>query len=64
MLQFIKFLFALTLRLVIVFSAIGLVIFLLWGVLYLIFLKDDKVKTVETNTTVSLSKPYHFKSLT
>ena len=60
--QFVKFLFALTLRIVIVFGVIGMIIFALWGVLYLIFLKDKEPTKVESNTTVLLSKPYHLKS--
>ena len=41
--QFVKFLFALTIRIVIVFGVIGMIIFALWGVLYLIFLKDKNL---------------------
>jgi len=61
--QFVKFLFALTLRIVIVFGVIGMIIFALWGVLYLIFLDKEPTK-IEDNTTVLLSKPYHLKSFT
>ena len=39
MMGFLKFLFHLTIRLVIVFGAIGVVIFLLWGALYLLFVE-------------------------
>ncbi len=55
--QFIKFLFALSIRLIVVFSAIALVVFLLWGVLYLIFLKDDKT-TPHKDTNITISKDY------
>ena len=34
---FLKFVFHLTIRLLIVFTVIGVLIFLLWGFLYLIF---------------------------
>jgi len=61
---FIKFLFALILRLVIIFSIIGFLIFLLWGFLYLIFLKGEDSNIIDKNNTVLISKSYHLKSFT
>jgi len=40
MIDFLKFLFYLTTRMAIIFAFIALIVFLLWGVLYLIFLKE------------------------
>ncbi len=39
---FIKFIFHFTIRLFVVFGFIALLIFLLWGALYLIFLQEDQ----------------------
>ena len=39
MLTFLKFLFFITIRIVISLSVLGFLIFLLWGVLYLLFIK-------------------------